>query len=71
MIPARGFCFIKGEDSISRFGHARAFTDGAIAFDLAREGQHVEFTPDDDPKGPRALDIRIMQGFSDLLEESE
>ena len=44
VIPNQGFCFIRGDDNLSRFGHARAFVD-PIEFDRAREGQGVEFDP--------------------------
>ena len=40
LLPGKGYCFIRGDDRISRFGHARAFVD-PVEFDLAREGQAV------------------------------
>jgi len=59
-----GYLFIRGdEDGISRFGHARAFVD-PLAFDIAREGQAVRYTPitDSDGKagGARAVDIVLL-----------
>ena len=68
LIPNKGYCFIRGDDNISRFGHARAFTD-PLAFDTAREGQAVDFNPvlDDAGKqgGARAVNIQLLpSGFA-------
>ena len=63
IVPNRGYCFLRGDDGVSRFGHARAFVD-PLAFDLAREGQAVRYTPitDSDGKagGARAVDIVLL-----------
>jgi cold shock CspA family protein len=68
MLPNKGYCFIRGDDNISRFGHARAFVD-PLAFDLAREGQAVEFRPiiheEKKAGGTRAVDIVLLPaGFA-------
>ena len=68
LIPNKGYCFIRGEDNISRYGHARSFRD-PLAFDTAREGHAVSFDPvvDDAGKqgGARALNIHILpSGFA-------
>ena len=42
IIPNAGYGFIRGEDGLSRFAHARQFVD-PLSFDRAREGQAVEF----------------------------
>lgn len=55
----QGYCFIRDEEGTSRFAHARAFIDPP-SFDLAREGQAVEFTPAIDPKGLRAQQVRLL-----------
>jgi cold shock CspA family protein len=31
-------------------------------FELLREGQRVEFTQEDSPKGPRAGEVRLIEG---------
>jgi cold shock CspA family protein len=31
-------------------------------FELLREGQRVEFTVEESPKGPRAGDVRLTEG---------
>jgi cold shock CspA family protein len=63
LVPNKGYCFIRGDDGVSRFGHCRAFTD-PLAFDRAREGQAVEFTPvvapDGKAGGARAIDIVLL-----------
>lgn len=62
ILPNKGYAFVRGEDGIARFAHAREFIP-RIAFDKAYEGQRVTFTPSDDgPKdkgdGLRATEIR-------------
>ena len=63
MLPNRGFCFIRGDDNISRFGHARAFKN-PLDFDTAREGQGVSFQPiihqEKKGGGARAIDIELL-----------
>jgi cold shock CspA family protein len=63
LVPNKGYCFIRGDDGISRFGHARAFSD-PLAFDLAREGQAVTYTPVIDARGraggARAMNITLL-----------
>ena len=36
--------------------------DPGAVFELLREGQRVEFTPEDSQKGPRAGDVRLIEG---------
>jgi cold shock CspA family protein len=31
-------------------------------FELLREGQRVEFATEESPKGPRAADVRLLDG---------
>jgi CspA family cold shock protein len=60
-IPIKGFGFIMGEDGFSRFAHATEFED-QVAFESAREGQKVEFTPIEAPKGKRATKVKVLRG---------
>ena len=53
----KGFGFIRDEGGIEHFFH-RSSVRGAV-FELLREGQRVEFTPEDSQKGPRAGDVRL------------
>lgn len=63
ILPNKGYCFIRGDDNISRFGHARAFSD-PLEFDQAREGQAVEFDAVHDPTGKqggaRAVNLVVL-----------
>lgn len=56
----KGFGFIRDDSGVEHFFH-RSSVRGAV-FELLREGQHVEFTPEDSGKGPRAGDIRLLEG---------
>lgn len=61
VLPNQGYCFIRGDDNLSRFGHARAFQD-PLEFDRSREGQGVEFTPvTDTSKTARGGGLRAIQ----------
>jgi cold shock CspA family protein len=44
---------------IEHFFH-RSSVRGAV-FELLREGQRVEFTPEESQKGPRAGDVRLIE----------
>jgi CspA family cold shock protein len=56
----KGFGFIRDESGIEHFFH-RSAVRGAV-FELLREGQRVEFQPEESAKGPRAGDIRLIEG---------
>lgn len=58
LIPAQGFGFIRGDDGLSHFLHAKECAGGPATFDLLREGQTVEFETYMGPKGPRARDTQ-------------
>ena len=53
-----GFGFIRDERGLEHFFH-RGSVRGAV-FELLREGQRVEFTPEESQKGPRAGDVRVV-----------
>ena len=53
----KGFGFIAGEDG-ELFFHNSAL-DG-VSFDTLREGQTVEYTEGQGPKGPRAENVRVV-----------
>ena len=55
----KGFGFIRDESGIQHFFH-RSSVRGAV-FELLREGQRVEFTPEESGKGPRAGEVRLIQ----------
>ncbi len=54
----KGFGFIRDESGLEHFFHRSAIR-GAV-FELLREGQAVEFSVEDSPKGPRAADVRLL-----------
>ena len=62
ILPNKGYAFVRGEDGVSRFAHARAFVD-SLAFDRAREGQAVTFEPimtAGKSGGARAIKIQLL-----------
>jgi CspA family cold shock protein len=56
----KGFGFIRDESGLELFFH-RSSVKGAV-FELLREGQRVDYTPEDSGKGPRAGDVRLIEG---------
>jgi cold shock protein len=56
----KGFGFIRDEGGTEHFFH-RSAVRGAV-FELLREGQRVEFTIEESQKGPRAGDVRLIEG---------
>ncbi len=53
----KGFGFIEGEGGDIFFHHS-SVTDGS--FESLREGQTVEYTEGEGPKGPRAENVRVV-----------
>lgn len=66
VLLSKGFGFIRGEDGVSRFFHAKSVVLPTL-FDLMHEGQTVEFTEATDETGKsrgnglRAEDVRVVQ----------
>ena len=60
LVRDRGFGFIRDDGGQEWFFH-RSAVRGAV-FELLREGQRVEFTVEESPKGPRAGDVRLSDG---------
>ena len=56
----KGFGFIRDEGGTEHFFH-RSSVRGAV-FELLREGQRVEFTTEESPQGPRAGEVRLVEG---------
>jgi len=61
VLANKGYAFIRGDDGVSRFAHAKDFVP-LIAFDTLREGQGVCFTPIEDTKfggnSQRAIEVQ-------------
>ena len=56
----KGFGFIRDESGIEHFFH-RSSVRGAV-FELLREGQRVDFSIEESQKGPRAGEVRLIEG---------
>jgi len=56
----KGFGFIRDESGLEHFFH-RSSVQGAV-FELLREGQRVDFVIEESQKGPRAGDVRLVEG---------
>jgi CspA family cold shock protein len=54
----KGFGFIRDDSGMEHFFH-RSSVRGAV-FEMLREGQRVEFTPEDTGKGPRAGSVHVI-----------
>jgi len=53
----RGYGFIEAEEGKEIFFHQSALVD--VEYDSLQEGQHVQFDVEDDPKGPRAGNMKL------------
>jgi CspA family cold shock protein len=59
LIRERGYGFINAEDGGEVFFHSSALE--GIDFDALEEGDSVEFNVEKGPKGPRAVNIRMIK----------
>ena len=59
LVRDRGFGFIKSGDGQDLFFH-RSELQG-VAFDLLKEGDNVEFEKGEGPKGPKAVNIKLIK----------
>ena len=59
LLTDKGFGFIRDQNGVEHFFH-RSSVRGAI-FELLREGQRVEFEPEDTGKGPRAGNVHVLE----------
>lgn len=59
LLTDKGFGFIRDQNGVEHFFH-RSSVRGAI-FELLREGQRVEFEPEDTGKGPRAGNVTVIE----------
>ena len=60
LVKDRGFGFIKSIEGKDYLFH-RSQVAG-VSFDLLEEGQSVEFEKGDSPKGPKAVNIKLIKG---------
>ncbi len=59
LIRERGFGFITAEDGDEVFFHRSALENED--FDALEEGTSVEFNLERGPKGPRAMNVRVVK----------
>ena len=59
VVRERGFGFISDTDGREVFFHQSSLTD--TQFDAVKEEDNVEFEIEDSPKGPRAVNVRIVK----------
>lgn len=58
---AEGFAWITHDETgIDHFMHRSALELSTVAFHDLKEDMRVEFTPVDAPKGPRAIEVRVI-----------
>ncbi len=55
------FGFLRDTNGFDRFFHASTVA-GTCNFDLLKRGDEVEFEPEEGPKGPRALGVKLRDG---------
>jgi len=58
LVRDRGFGFISDTDGSEVFFHQSSLVD--IKFDTLNEDQQVEFETEKSPKGPRAINVRLV-----------
>ncbi|MFH1458084.1 MAG: cold shock domain-containing protein [Candidatus Omnitrophota bacterium] len=59
VVHERGFGFISDTDGREVFFHQSGLVDAQ--FDSLKEEQKVEFEIENSPKGPRAINVHILQ----------
>ncbi len=63
LVRERGFGFISDTDGREVFFHQSSLMDNA-KFDALSEEQAVEFEIEKSPKGPRAINVRVIAGIA-------
>lgn len=59
LVKDRGFGFIKVDDGQELFFHRSELRD--TTFELLKEGESVEFEKGEGPKGPKAVNIKLVK----------
>ncbi|HUU26420.1 MAG TPA: cold shock domain-containing protein [archaeon] len=59
VVRGRGFGFINAEDGQEIFFHRSALE--GVDFDALQEGNSVEFDVEEGPKGPRAVNVNVLE----------
>ncbi len=58
IVRERGFGFISDTDGREMFFHQSSLID--VTFDALQEDQEIEFEVEKSPKGPRAINIKLV-----------
>lgn len=58
LVQERGFGFISDTDGREVFFHQSSLID--VQFSALREEQEVEFEVENSPKGPRAINVKLV-----------
>jgi len=58
IVRERGFGFISDTDGREMFFHQSSLID--VTFDALQEDQQIEFEVEKSPKGPRAINIKVV-----------
>ncbi len=59
LVMDKGFGFIESQPNDMFFHHSAV---EGIAFEDLKEGQVVDYNPGEGPKGPRAENVRVVEG---------
>ena len=59
VIAERGFGFIDDSDGREVFFHQTGLV--GVAFDTLKGNEEVEFEVEDSPKGPRAVNVKVIK----------
>ena len=59
LVKERGFGFIKSDDGQDLFFHRSELR--GVTFELLKEGESVEFEKGEGPKGPKAVNIKLIK----------
>lgn len=63
MIRDKGFGFISDTDGREVFFHRSSVVD--VDFDSLKEAQEVEFDVEKSPKGPRAINVKVISSATE------
>ena len=59
--PEKGYGFIKGVNAEEYFFHRSGLEMTTVRFADLGEGMEVAFQPIEGPKGPRAIEVRVIE----------
>ena len=60
LVTEKQYGFVRGADGVEYFFHKSGLEATTEAFEALGVGQRVAFTPVAGPKGPRAVEVRVL-----------